>query len=160
MSMRIKSALCAAALACTGGAAFAASGFGDDPAPTWSHRYVTPALETASGHDPGELSLNRGGKHRRPKVTNLITTQPVAVQPNEEIVAVLKCTKKQGIPLSGGAISPPAPAQVAISVISRFDPNHPDRQGPRTYYVGVRNFDPVEAAEFRATLVCAKGVDQ
>ncbi len=73
----------------------------------------------------------------------------------------MTCTRKQGIPLSGGAISPPAPAKVANSVISRFAPNDLDGPlAPRTYYVGVRNLDEDNPASFRGTLVCAKGIDQ
>lgn len=162
MSKRTMGALCAVALACTGAAAFAASGFGDDPA-TGTYGYVKPALEATSGPTgttSRELALERRGKRRRPVVTNLITTQPVAVEPDSERVAILTCTKKQGIPLTGGAISPPAPAEVAISVISRYNPNDLAHLKPRTYYVGVRNLSKSAAASFNATLVCAKGIDQ
>jgi hypothetical protein len=157
--MRTKGALCATLLTCTGVAAFAASGFGDDAAMT--SRVVKVAMEPASGPAGAasrELSLNRG-KRRAPLVTNLITERPVTVEPNEELVATLTCAKEEGIPLSGGAISPPAPAEVAISVLSRFHPNHPIRLTPRNYYVGVRNLGD-EPEQFNATLVCAKGIDQ
>ena len=158
MSNRTKSAFCAAALTCLGVAAFAASGFGDDPMTTG--HYKTMKVEMAPAPTPAatsrDLSLDRRGR-RGPRITNLITRQPLTVPAGDELVAILKCTKRQGVPLSGGVISPPAPAQVAASVISRFSPNPPYRQSARRYYVGVRNFGG-EDEQFHATLVCAKGV--
>ena len=160
----------AAALAVTG--AFAAAGFGDDqPSAAGSDRFqiVRPTLERTGS--PAAMVNSRDSaaratrpsrpKHpRQPKVTNLITTVPVAVAAGDTIVAELKCKRSQGIPLDGGAISPPAPAQVAISVISRFSPNPPFKATPGSYFVGVRNLDTVNPAEFRATLVCAKRLEE
>ena len=76
-----------------------------------------------------------------------------------EVVAKLTCPRNKGIPLSGGAISPPAPADVAISVISRFNPNPPYEAEANNYYVGVRNSGGTPE-DFRGTLVCAKGIDE
>lgn len=167
MTSRMKAALCAAAIGCAG-LGFAASGFGDDPPAGAdggdSHlRIVKPAMEASSssaglGRAPDKGERAKPKKPKPPKVTNLITTEPVTVAAADEIVAELKCTKAQGIPLDGGAISPPAPAQVAISVLSRFSPNPPFDAPAGSYFVGVRNLDPLNPAQFRGTLVCAKGV--
>ena len=91
-------------------------------------------------------------------ITDLITTDPVTVEANGSRVAVLACGKSQGIALDGGAITPAAPAQVLVSTLSRANPNPPFANSPKLYYVGVRNLDPVPTT-FRATLVCAKGIE-
>ena len=170
MSKRMMSAIYAVMVGCAGLAVFAASGFGKDaaPAPTpISHfKEVSPAMKTAPG--PAASAARRPPKHggkghkhkvKTPKVTNLITTNPVAVPAGAEIVAKLTCPKRKGIPLNGGAIAPPAPADVAISVISRFNPNPPYTMEPQNFYVGVRNTG-MTAEDFRGTLVCAKGIDE
>ena len=96
------------------------------------------ASASAAGATARKAPNDRGGKRRRhkdPKVTNLITIEPVAVPANASIVAKLTCPRNKGIPLSGGAIAPPAPASVAVSVLSRFNPNPPykaDRRRPIT----------------------------
>lgn len=152
MSNRKTAALSAAAIGCIGLGAFAAAGFGDDPeAEADRIRLVRPALE-ATDRKPAK-------KSKAPRVTNLITINPVAVAADDEVVTELTCKKSQGIPLSGGAISPPAPAQVAISTVSRYNPTTLETP-TRRYYVGVRNLDPINAAEFRATLVCGKGIEE
>lgn len=163
MNSRTRTALCTAAIGCAGLGAFAAIGFGDDPPAGAdggeSHfRIVEPAMEVA-GPALARAKAAKPRKAKAPKVTNLITTEPVIVPAIDEIVAELKCKKTQGIPLDGGAISPPAPAQVAISVLSRFNPNPPFDKPPQSYYVGVRNLGPTDQP-FRATLACAKGIDQ
>lgn len=168
---RTKAALCAAAIGCAGLGAFAANGFSDDPPAGAdggdSHfRIVEPAMETSAETaglaraSVGKAAKAKPKKPKPPKITNLITTDPVTVAAADEIVAELKCTKAQGVPLDGGAISPPAPAQVAISVLSRFTPNAPFDAPAGSYFVGVRNLDPLNPAQFRGTLVCAKGVDE
>jgi hypothetical protein len=170
MSKRTTSAICAVMIGCAALAVFAASGFGDDPAPAptpLAHfKVVSPAMETASGSAQAAASRkppkHGGGGTKRPKppkVTNLITTNPVSVPAGQEVVAKLSCPAARGIPLSGGAISPPAPASVAISVISRFNPNPPFEAEPHNYYVGVRNTG-VTAEEFRGTLVCGRGIKE
>ena len=58
-----------------------------------------------------------------------------------------------------GVISPPAPAQVVVTMLSRANPNPPYANSRRNYYVGVRNLDPVNPAQFRASLVCAKRIE-
>lgn len=151
----------AATIGCAALGIFAATGLGDDErAPDDRDRFeiVRPSLEASDAAPALRVAGKR--KPKPPSVTNLITTNPVAVPANDEIVAELACTRAQGIPLSGGAISPPAPAQVAISVLSRFSPNPPFEATAGSYFVGVRNLDPVNPAEFRATLVCAKGVSE
>ena len=120
---------------------------------------MRPALEAAGG-DAASRATGGERKTKGTTVTHLITTNPVPVAANEEIVAELICKKSQGVPVSGGAIAPPAPAQVAVSVVSRFNPNPPFEPEPGSYYVGVRNFDPVNPSEFRATVVCAKGIKE
>jgi len=161
MSKRTTGALCAAVVGCAGLTAFATTGFSDDPAsdagPAGQYRVLSPALEAAGG--PAPLAAAKKKRPKPPKVTNLITTNPVPVPAGDEIVAELVCTPAQGMPLTGGAIAPPAPAEVAISVISRFSPNPPFEASPRSYYVGVRNFGATPQ-EFRATLVCAKGITE
>ena len=172
MSKWTTSAICSVMIGCGGLAIFAASGFGDDPGPAptpLSHfRVVSPAMQTAaapaasSARKPPKSGGGKGGKSRQPKdpkVINLITTNPVAVPAGQEVVAKLTCPAARGIPLSGGAIAPPDPASVAISVISRFNPNPPYDAEPHNYYVGVRNTGTA-AEDFRGTLVCAKGVDE
>lgn len=170
MSKRMISTISATAIGCLGLGAFAGTGFGSDPAPAptpISHsRIVSAQVEVASApaaassaRKPPEHQRGKRRKHKDPKVTNLITTNPVAVPAGAETVAKLTCPRNKGIPLSGGAISPPAPASVAISVISRFSPNPPYKAESHIYYVGVRNTG-VTAEEFRGTLVCAKGIDE
>lgn len=169
MTTRTTGALCAVIVGCAGLTAFAASGFGDDPAPDAAvpghYRVVPAAVQPAGGGTSAGSAARKPPKHgsrrkhKAPKVTNLITTNPVAVPAGSEIVAQLTCPASKGIPLSGGAISPPAPALVAISVISRFNPNPPYAAEPRNYYVGVRNTGPTDQ-QFRGTLVCAKGINQ
>lgn len=152
MNKRTMAALSAAAVGCTGLGAFAATGFGEDATAEADRvRLVRPALEATDREPPA--------KSKGPRITNLITIDPVAVAANDEVVTELTCKKSQGIPLSGGAISPPAPAQVSISVVSRYNPTTLETP-TRRYYVGVRNLDPVNPAEFRATLVCGKGIEE
>ena len=160
-SKRTKSALCAAAVGCAGLAAFATTGFSDDPTPKAHFKVVSVAMQPeATPLAARESRRRRGGKRTKPpKLTDLITTNPVDVPANEEIVAELSCSRAQGIPLSGGAIAPPAPAEVAISVISRFSPNPPFDATPRSYFIGVRNFGDTPQ-QFRGTLTCAKGIKQ
>lgn len=170
MSSRTKATLCTVAISGAALGAFAATGWSDDPpagADGGHFRIVEPAMEV-TGPALARAGAGAGAgkpkpkpkKPKKPKVTNLITTDPVTIAANDEIVAELNCKKSQGIPLDGGAISPPSPAQVAISVISRFNPNPPFNAPKQSFFVGVRNLDPVNPAEFRATLVCAKGIDQ
>lgn len=166
MSKRTKSAICAVAVGCAGLVAFATTGFSDDPTLAPHFKVVSPALQPDGGQSAAQALARKppkkGGKTKKPKppkVTNLITTNPVAVPAGEEIVAELTCTPAQGIPLNGGAIAPPAPAAVAISVISRFSPNPPFDATPRSYFIGVRNFGDTPQ-EFRGTIVCAKGITQ
>ena len=156
--MRLKSryAVAFAVVAGAGAGAAATAAWSDDPSPAADggdvhQRIVRPALEP----DPAARSVVR--KAKRPKVTHLITSTPIAVAADDEIVAELICKKSQGTPLSGGAIAPPSPAQVAVHVLSRFNPNPPYEGKPQTYYVGVRNLG-LEPQEFRATLTCAKGI--
>jgi hypothetical protein len=158
MSKRTTSALCAVILTCIGAAAFAASSSGDDPTTTGHYEIVTPALSPAAapaGATSRETVLERGTR-RRPRVINLITTNPVSVPPGKSVAAELPCKKRQGIPIGGGVLAPPT---VVTNVISRFSPEHPDRLKPRTYYVGVVN-PTDQTEEFNATLICAKGIDQ
>jgi hypothetical protein len=165
MKKTTKAAICAGALGIAGLTTFATTGFGGDPpAPKASapgeYRIVPVAVHATDTTAPATLRASKKGtKSKQPRITNLITNDPVPVAANDEIVAKLKCKSKQGIPLSGGLIAPPAPAQVAASVISRFEPNPPFGADKRTYWVGVRNFG-AEASSFRATLVCAKGIKQ
>ena len=70
----------------------------------------------------------------------------------------LTCRRRFGIALDGGVIAPPAPSEVAVSVISRFNPNTL-RTSPRSYFLGVRNLGAAEA-QFQASLVCATGIRQ
>lgn len=154
------------AIGCAALGAFAAVGIGDD-APARSDarfRIVEPVMSSSGDARAETLTTGQASKRprkgRSPRITNLITTDPVAVPANDEVVASLTCKRSQGIPLTGGAISPPSPAQVSISVLSRFSPNPPFAKSGRSYFVGVRNLDPVNAAQFRATLVCAKGITE
>lgn len=164
MSKRTIAATCAGAIACVGLGAFAATGLGDDPSPPadplGSYEQVAPTLERSESDRARTLAKGKGTvkgkKAKKPRLTNLITSAPVAVAANEEIVAMLKCRPSQGVPVSGGAISPPAPAEVAISVNSRFNPNTlaaPNRR----YFVGVRNLGD-SPSSFYATLICGKGI--
>src|SRR5690349_11220196 len=116
MNRRTRTAAAMAAVGCAGLGAFAASGWGDDPEPGADggdvhQRLVRPAME-ADGDTLGRDAPGRARKPKRPKVSNLISSEPITVAANEEIVAELVCRSSQGIPLSGGAISPPAPASV------------------------------------------------
>jgi len=150
----------AAAVSCLGLGALAGTGLGDDPATApavGSHyRIAEPALEQSDG--PSAARAQTLARQRGPKITNLITTQPQTVAAGEEQVVKLTCRRRFGIALDGGVIAPPAPAEVAVSVISRFNPNTL-RTSPRSYFLGVRNFDSAES-QFRASLVCAKGIRQ
>ena len=163
MSSRFKAAITATAIGCAGLGAFAATVWGEDPpaSPEGAVRaeIVRPAMEPSAPAIARQAPQNRK-KAKRPKINNLITSGSVPVAAGESVVAELKCKKSQGIPLDGGAIAPPAPAQVAISVISRFNPNPPFEAPAQSFYVGVRNLSPTDPAEFRATLTCAKGMDQ
>ena len=162
MSWRTRIAITAAAIGCAGAGAVAASAWSDDPSSAADggdvhQRIVRPAMElapTAAREPSGERR-----KPKRPKVSNLITSTPITVAADDEIVAELTCKRSQGIPLSGGAIAPPSPASVAVHVLSRFNPNPPYEGKPQTYYVGVRNLGGTEA-QFLATLTCGKGIDQ
>lgn len=98
-------------------------------------------------------------KGRRASITDLVTSSPVSVDPGSTRIVVLSCGRSQGIALDGGVIAPPPPAQVVVTMLSRANPNPPFANSRRNFYVGVRNLDPVTAAEFRASLVCAKRVD-
>jgi hypothetical protein len=165
MSSRIKAGIVATAIGCAGLGAFAANGWGDDPPVNAGGgeprlEVVRPALEAGEPSAARAGEAKRAKKAKTPRVTNLITTDPVPVGINSEVVAELECKRSQGIPLDGGAIAPPAPEQVAISVISRFNPNPPFEDKPQTFYVGVRNLSLTAPAEFRATLVCAKGISE
>ena len=161
MRLKTRFAVAAVAIAGAGAGAAATAAWSDDPDPAANggdvhQRIVRPALETA----PAQRAAAGRKKAKRPKVTHLITSTPITVPGGEEIVAELTCKRSQGVPLSGGAIAPPAPAQVAVHVLSRFNPNPPYDGKPQNYYVGVRNFDPANDAQFRATLTCAKGVSE
>lgn len=163
MSWKTRTAIAATAIGCAGAGAVAASAWSDDPSPAADggdvhQRIVRPAMERSPVAAARQAAGERR-KQKRPKVSNLITSTPITVAANDEIVAELTCKRSQGIPLSGGAIAPPSPAAVAVHVLSRFNPNPPYEAKPRSYYVGVRNLGPTEE-QFLATLTCAKGVDQ
>lgn len=159
MSKRKTAAVCAAVASCAGFGALASTGLGDDtesvPPVGGHYRIVEPALQP--GGDQGAARAQTLARRRGPKITNLITRQPQTVPAGEELVLKLTCQRRLGIALDGGVLSPPAPAGVAVSVISRFNPNTL-RTSPRSYFVGVRNFDM--EAQFRGSLVCAKGIRQ
>ena len=120
-----------------------------------SYATVTPAMEASGGAGQANLLAK---KAKKPKVTHLITRDPITVEANQEIVARLQCANRDGIALDGGVLAPPAPDEVAVSILFRFDPNQGNTP-PRSYFVGVRNFGDADA-EFRATLVCAKGIEE
>jgi len=172
MTRRRWAVVSAVAIGAAAAGSLVATRFGDDPpaaAASGPVRFqiVRPALEqtgpaavTTLGSRNPAARAPRPRKPKQAKIMNLITTVPVAVAADDEIVAELECKPSQGIPLDGGAIAPPAPAQVAISVLSRFSPNPPFEATPGSYFVGVRNLDIANPAEFRATLVCAKRVEE
>jgi hypothetical protein len=159
MSPKTKFAATAAVIAGAAAGAATTAAWSDDPAPAANggdvhQKIVRPALEPAQAARAAARK-----KAKKPKVTHLITSSPITVPANEEIVAEMTCKRSQGIPLSGGAIAPPAPAEVAVHVLSRFNPNPPYDGRPQNYYVGVRNLADAPA-EFRATLTCAKGISE
>ena len=117
---------------------------------------VRPALRVMAD---GEEVADKRRKRKRPAITDLVTSSPVTVDPASTRVVVLSCGRSQGVALDGGVIAPPPPAQVVVTMLSRANPNPPYANSRRNFYVGVRNLDPVSGAQFRASLVCAKGVD-
>jgi hypothetical protein len=154
--MRSKLILCCVlgALACAGLGAFAAVGLGGSSAPSPLNSRSDIVRASVRPADSAGRSTARAGDQA--KITHLITSNPINVGANNEQIAQLKCSRTQGIPIGGGAISPPAPAQVSISVLSRSNPNT-GGVPPRSYFVGVRNLGSSPAQWF-ATLVCEKGV--
>ena len=139
--------------------AVAASGFGGSgPSPLGTERNITGhvSLERAAAGS-GPASAAGGGGPKKPQITHLITTDPLTVEADGELVVVLKCPKKQK-PVTGGAITPAAPANVLISLLSRFNPNTLAAPS-RRFYVGVRNEDE-EARQWLATLTCMKNVKE
>ena len=168
MSRRAKLLICAALLAVAGGGGAVAIAV-DQPSPAGAspspeHEISSPAMVPVAS-EPGAQTLRaRGGgrkKHRgrgKPRIKDLITTDPVTVEAGGTRVVSLSCGRSQGIALDGGVISPPPPAQVVVITVSRANPNPPFANSRRNYYVGVRNLDPDSAATFRGTLVCARGI--
>jgi len=116
-----------------------------------------PLVSAHAGKDAGRGRGSTSAKQKKPQITQLITTDPLTVPADAELVAVLKCPKKQK-PVTGGAITPPAPADVLINVLSRFNPNTLAAPG-RSFYVGVRNQE-AEAQQWRATVTCMKNVKE
>ncbi len=142
---------------------------GRDPAPAVAESFATqrpahPPMRLATDAPvperaaPGEGVASKPRKSKRPSINDLVTSEPVTVDPASSRIAVLSCGKSQGIALDGGIIAPPAPAQVVVTMLSRANPFPPYANSRRNYYVGVRNLDPVSPAQFRASLVCAKGI--
>ncbi len=139
--------------------AFAASGFGGSAAaPLAVERDLSgPVALERSGPGSGDVAAAANGKQKTPQITHLITTDPLTVEAGGELVAALKCPKKQK-PVTGGAITPAAPANVTISVLSRFNPNTLAAQS-RNFFVGVRSED-AEPRAWLATLTCMKNVKE
>lgn len=142
------------AITCAGLGAFAAVGLGGSsaPSPFTSNSNIVRAEVTPA--DGGGAATARAGDQA--KIIHLITANPVNVAANSEQIVQLKCGRRQGIPIGGGAISPPAPARVSIHVLSRTNPNT-GGVPPRSYFVGVRNVG-TSPAQWFGTLVCEKGV--
>jgi hypothetical protein len=147
--------------ACAGLAVFAAAGIGGSPAPE--------PLAPGGYDDLGAVELTRAGAAppaaaglaarrmpRKPRLTQLIATRPVPVAPGTSGYVGLRCTKKQGVPVTGGGVLPPDGA-LTFGVLSRFDPNDPSTGEPRTFYVGAHN-DSGGGASFLPTLTCVKRV--
>ena len=139
--------------------AFAANGFGGPGASsaTGGHEIVGPVPLKAAAAQSGLASAAGNKAPKEPQLTQLITIDPLTVDGNGELVAVLKCPKKHK-PVGGGAITPAAPASVPINLLSRFNPNTLEAPA-RKFYVGVRNEQP-EAQEWLATLTCIKHVTE
>lgn len=172
MSRRGKLLICAALLATAGAGTIAWTSDAGPASPAAAsapraYGITRPAMKPMTGRPSPALSrAQRGGKGRgskgrpkKPGIKDLITTDPVTVDAGSTRVVALTCGKAQGIALDGGVVSPPPPAQVVVSTISRANPNPPFANSRRRYYVGVRNLDPVSPATFRGTLVCAKGIE-
>lgn len=169
MGTGTKALISAVALAALAVGAMIGLGIADEPAPAaasdiseWD--VIRPAMGpvgAAAGGSRGLRSVAEGagkrGRPHRPEITDLITTGPVTVDADGGRIAVLSCGKSQGIALDGGVITPSAPAQVVVTVLSRANPNPPFANSRRNYYVGVRNLGDAPAT-FRGTLVCAKGI--
>ena len=139
----------------------ATSGFGGDgEGPLGPKRELVgpvPLVSAHAGKDAGRGLGSTSAKQKKPQITQLITTDPLTVPADGELVAVLKCPKKQK-PVTGGAITPPAPAEVLINVLSRFNPNTLAAPG-RSFYVGVRNQE-AEPQQWLATVTCMKNVKE
>lgn len=159
--MRRKTLLGATALAVSAAAlgAFAASGFGggDTPGHVQSRAVnAGPAeLEVTSRERALGSDVGRRGKRRRsPLVTHLVTTEPIEAPPGQSTFSPLSCGRF-GQPIGGGIITDGG-ASIALSVLSRFNPNT-GIATPRRYFVGARN-DDVAPHTFLGTVVCAKGM--
>ena len=145
--------------------ALATSGFGGDGAGSLGPKrelvgpvpLVSAHATTDASRGLGSANATTSAKQKKPQITQLITTDPLTVPADGELVAVLKCPKKQR-PVTGGAITPPAPADVLINVLSRFNPNTLAAPG-RSFYVGVRNQE-AEPQQWLATVTCMKNVKE
>ena len=160
MRAKTKVSAIAAALSAAGLlGAFAASGFGGSGSASLAsgHPLVGPVALESAASDSGLANAAGNAATKKPQLTQLITTDPLTVAGNGELVAVLKCPKKHK-PVSGGAITPVAPAKVLISVLSRFNPNTLETP-PRKFYVGVRN-EQADPQEWLATVTCMKHVTE
>jgi hypothetical protein len=153
----------AAVAACTGLALFATTSLGGSPHPQspdpGGYENLGPVDLVESGSPaaavPG-IAAKRGKRAKKPRIVQLIARQQVVVPAGTSSYVPLRCTKKQGIPVTGGGILP-AGGEVDFSVLSRFNPNDPRLAAARTFYVGARNLT-AEPAGFLPTLTCIKGV--
>jgi hypothetical protein len=146
----------AAVLAAGGLGAFAATGFGGGDESIHDRAINAGAVEfevaNAGAAASGRPVALRG--RRKPVVTHLISVDPIPAANLTSTFVPAKCPTGTGLPIGGGIVGPNAHA--AASVISRFNPN--TLQAPRNrFYVGLRN-DSGGTVNFRATLVCGKGM--
>lgn len=143
-------------------------GLGGNPSPAAASQVLTwdsvqPKMELVTQPDRAlargaAVAKPKGGKPKKPSITDLITSDPVTVEAGAGRIAALSCGKSMGIALDGGVITPGTPPSVLVSVLSRANPNPPFANSRRNYYVGVSNLGSAPAT-FRGTLVCAKGID-
>lgn len=147
----------AVAVVAAGLGAFAATGFGgeDQPAHERAVNVGKVEFEVAGGGEAarvGEPVARRG--RRKPVVTHLISTDPIPAATGTSTFTPAACPRGTGQPIGGGIVGPNAHA--AASVLSRFNPN--TLQAPRNrYFIGLRN-DQGSTVNFRATLICGKGI--
>lgn len=157
MRVRAKALGATAAVATLGLAASAASGLGGEgSSPALGEREIVRGQVAGAKRRASAAARPQARARGRKPVITQLRFNPIDVPPGGEQVAVLNCRKRNGVPVSGGAILP-ADGTLTQTVVSRFNPNSL-RTPKRRFYVGARNTGSEATGQFVPTMTCAKRV--